>query len=271
MKTTAEGLADIIVARIAEVADKARLQWNNPVGTTTRHFVVDDLLPEEVCREISAAFPADGRGFLLRESPRERKLTSAKLDQYPAILSAITNAIQDPRVVAAVAEIAGLEKIDPDPMLYAGGLSMMTRDHFLNPHIDNSHDAARDRYRRINALFYVTPDWTLPNGGHLELWNAKASVPVVVESRFNRLVIMETNKTSLHSVSPVTADGYRCCVSSYYFSEESPDGSEYFHVTSFNGRPGQTLRRLWGPLDNLMRQTYAVAFKAGRGKDQMRA
>ncbi len=28
-------------------------------------------------------------------------------------------------------------------MLYAGGLSMMFEGDFLNPHIDNSHDAGR--------------------------------------------------------------------------------------------------------------------------------
>lgn len=266
-----EDLARRIEAHIIESADAARAQWRHPAGTTTRHFTIDDLLPAEIAREIYAAYPKDGAGFEARESFRERKYTSARLSTHPAILSAITYAIQDPRVVAAIADIVGWENIDPDPMLYAGGLSMMFGGGFLNPHIDNSHDAKRDRYRRLNLLYYVTPDWRREDGGHLELWDRAASKPVVIESRFNRLVIMETNRTSLHSVSPVVAPGPRCCVSSYYFSEQSPDGSEYFHVTSFTGRPEERLKRALGPVDNGLRQCVASALKVGRGKHQMNA
>ena len=35
----------------------------------------------------------------------------------------------------------------------------MTEGDFLNPHIDNSHDAKRERYRRLNLLYYVSPGW----------------------------------------------------------------------------------------------------------------
>lgn len=259
----------MIEARIRETAEAAKIQWEHPLGTATRHFAIDDLLPLETAKEIYAAYPKDGSGFEARESFRERKHTSAKLDAHPPILSAITYAIQDPRVVAAIADIVGWKNIDPDPMLYAGGLSMMYQRGFLNPHIDNSHDAARNRYRRLNLLYYVTPDWKREDGGHLELWNDAATKPVVIESRFNRLVIMETNKTSLHSVSPVNAPGPRCCVSSYYFSEQSPDGSDYFHVTSFTGRPEEPIKRAFGPVDNGLRQCVAATFKAGRGKRLM--
>ena len=32
----------------------------------------------------------------------------------------------------------------------------MDLGHFLNPHIDNSHDAKRERYRRFNLLYGVS-------------------------------------------------------------------------------------------------------------------
>lgn len=265
----ANDLALLISARINRAADAARVQWNNPVGTKTRHFTIDDLLPTQIAEEISAAFPHDAAGFESRQSFREKKHTSAKLKNLPDILSAITYAIQDSRIVQDISQIVGWENIDPDPMLYAGGLSMMYRGGFLNPHIDNSHDSTRDRYRRLNLLYYATPGWKLEDGGHLELWDEAATTPVVIESLFNRLVIMETNKNSLHSVSPVGANGPRRCVSSYYFSEQSPDGSEYFHVTSFKGRPEEWLKRTLGPIDNGLRQTVANTLKVGRGKKQM--
>jgi Rps23 Pro-64 3,4-dihydroxylase Tpa1-like proline 4-hydroxylase len=265
----AKELAQLVVGRINHEADRARREWAAPAGTSTRHFTVDDLLPDEIAAEIYAAFPQQGQGFSFRESFRERKHTSAKLSDLPEILGAITYAIQDPAVVAAVAGLVDWDGIQPDPMLYAGGLSMMFRDAFLNPHIDNSHDAERSRYRRLNLLYYATPGWNLEDGGNLELWDDDGSKPLVIESRFNRLVVMETNKASLHSVSPVVAAGPRCCVSSYYFSEQSPDGTDYFHVTSFKGRPEEPLKRALGPLDNAVRQTVASAFKVGRGKKEM--
>lgn len=113
----------------------------------------------------------------------------------------------------------GFKKIEPDPKLYAGGLSMMFSGDFLNPHIDNSHDGDRHRYRRLNLLYYVSPGWNLRNGGNLELWDEARIKPKTLVALENRLVVMETNKISWHSVSKVEIDRPRCCVSNYYFSE----------------------------------------------------
>lgn len=78
---------------------------------------------------------------------------------------------------------------------------------------------------------------------------------------------METNKTSWHSVSKVKTDRPRCCVSNYYFSETSPDGDKYFHVTSFSGRPEQPIRRVIGIADNALRNIISKTLKVGRGKN----
>jgi len=87
-----------------------------------------------------------------------------------------------------------------------------------------------------------------------------------IVSKFNRLVVMETNDKSWHSVSPVAVNNHRCCVSNYYFSEISPSGSEYFHVTSFTGRPEERGKRIFGVVDNFLRNTVSKALKIGRGK-----
>lgn len=262
-------LTSLIVSKLESEAVSISQQWNNPVGTATRHFVIDDFLPQAIATEIYDAFPKDGDGFHNRESFREKKRTSAKLSEYEPILGEITYALQDAKVVARIAELAGFQSIEPDPSLYAGGLSMMFKDDFLNPHIDNSHDAARARFRRLNILLYATPGWKLENGGNFELWDAERQTPKTVVSKFNRLVVMETNKLSWHSVSKVVAEGPRCCVSNYYFSKISPDETDYFHVTSFDGRPDETLKRVVGKVDNALRNTVSKVLKIGRGKKQM--
>ena len=80
---------------------------------------------------------------------------------------------------------------------------------------------------------------------------------------------METNKTSYHSVSKVQIDKPRCCVSNYYFSKISPDSSEYFHVTSFTGRPEEMSKKILGLADNFLRNIISKTFKIGRGKKLM--
>lgn len=259
-------LISLIDAKLESCKSSILHQWQNPIGTKTKHFVIDNLLPDVLCKEIYAAFPREGNGFFSRSSFREKKKTSANLSEYAGILSEITYAFQDRTIVNKIAELVGYKKITPDPTLYAGGLSMMFQDDFLNPHIDNSHDVARKNYRRLNLLYYVTPDWLPENGGNFELWDEARTVPKTIVSAYNRLVVMDTNKTSWHSVSPVLVEGPRCCVSNYYFSEESPDLSDYFHVTSFSGRPEETLKRVFAVFDNRFRNGVSRMLKIGRGK-----
>ena len=86
----------------------------------------------------------------------------------------------------------------------------------------------------------------------MDLWDDSVSEPVTIPSTFNRLVLIETNPRSWHSVSPA-GEGPRCCVSNYYFSELSPTGDDFYHVTSFAGRPEQKARRALGVPDNAAR------------------
>jgi len=48
-------------------------QWKNPIGTDTRHFFVDNLLPDDIVNEVFDAFPRDGIGFVQQHSFREKK------------------------------------------------------------------------------------------------------------------------------------------------------------------------------------------------------
>jgi Rps23 Pro-64 3,4-dihydroxylase Tpa1-like proline 4-hydroxylase len=252
--------------RLASSADEIRKQWQRPEGTRTRHFVVDDILPPELCMAAYNAFPKDADGFAKLNSFKERKKISVNLEEFDPILSAIIYSFQDKKIVDLVSNIIGFNQIEPDPMLYAGGLSIMSKGDFLNPHIDNSHDAKRKRYRRLNLLCYVSPDWKLENGGNFELWDEKRVVPRTLVSRSNRLVVMETTKTSWHSVSPVVADKSRCCISNYYFSTISPDESDYYHVTSFSGRPDQKVKKTLGVVDNALRNVISKTLKITTGK-----
>lgn len=263
---TRAALTDLICTRLTSSLTQLAAEFQasyDQVGV--RHVVVDDLLPAEVAARIAAAFPAPAQ-MRLMDSFRERKYTSKSFDQFDPLMADITFAVQDPRVVEVVEQITGIREQIPDSSLYAGGLSAMVKGHHLGPHIDNSHEASRRYYRTLNLLYYVTPGWALENGGNLELWDERVRKNVTIVSRFNRLAIMETTPTSWHSVSPVVADGTRCCVSNYYFSPRSPTGQDYFNVTSFSARPEQPLLRLLARVDNGLRQGVRALVPQGLGK-----
>jgi Rps23 Pro-64 3,4-dihydroxylase Tpa1-like proline 4-hydroxylase len=246
-----EELANAIVQRLQENQSLLRESWLN--SGLISHCYLDDLLPKEIAAKIHAAYP-NSNEMKLNKSLRELKYVAAQMDQYNPLLEEIIYAFQDSRVVKIISDITGLQALEPDTLLYAGGISMMGKGHFLNPHIDNSHNKNRDKYRVLNLLYYVSPNWGLEHGGNLEVWpNGLKSNPITIHSKFNRLAIMITNQSSWHSVSPVVGDGFRCCVSNYYFSKQPADQHEYFHVTSFRGRPNQFFRNIALKIDAAIR------------------
>jgi len=251
MSFNREILGREICARLDEHRERIARQWSQ--SAPIPHFVIDDLLPEEWARRIRAAFPKP-EAMVLKKSLREAKYVAAQMDRYDGLLEESIYAFQVPGVVERIEAITGLKALEPDTRLYAGGISLMSPGQYLNPHIDNSHDLARERYRVLNLLFYVSPQWPEDRGGNLELWpQGLSGPPVTLVSRFNRLVVMMTHRRSWHSVSPSAASADRCCVSNYYFSKFAPGGTDYYHVTEFFGRPGQPLRNLVLRGDNWLR------------------
>ncbi|HEX3917948.1 MAG TPA: 2OG-Fe(II) oxygenase [Caulobacteraceae bacterium] len=242
----------LIAQRLAAEAERmaGEFQTRARIGST----MIDNLLPEQLTRDIYNRFPGTDR-MMLRRSIKEHKRVAAQMDSYDPLLEEAVYAFQQPEVVRLITEITGLEALEPDCGLYAGGISLMTKDGYLRPHLDNSHDAKRQRYRVLNLLFYVTPGWREEFGGSLQLWDhGPLTRPRSFPSLFNRLVLMVTNKGSWHSVNDIVHDGRRCCVSNYYFSPVSPEAHDYFHATSFRGEHAG-LEDLAMQADNALRTT----------------
>lgn len=216
-------------------------------------LVVDDLLPEQVCRRIADAFPQPS-DMIRKADLKERKSVQARMGLCDPAVSEAVFAFQHPDVVEAVSAITGVAGLQPDPNLYAGGISSMQCGDYLRPHLDNSHDRERKRWRALNLLYYVSPDWAAEDGGHLQLWPQGVSGdPITIECRFNRLVIMPTDSASWHSVSEVRSDKRRLCVSNYFFTDERPVRSSRPHLTTFRAEPGQPISDLVLRADGLVR------------------
>jgi Rps23 Pro-64 3,4-dihydroxylase Tpa1-like proline 4-hydroxylase len=259
--TTPHSLGDLLVQRIRPLADSLARSYRE--AGTINSFVVDDVFPDAVAARLAEAFPRPD-AMMRRASIRESKFVSSQMDRHDPLLEEATFAFQDARFVQLLAQITGIADLAADPDLYASGLSLMRQGDFLNPHLDNSHDKERERYRVLNVLYYVSPDWRLECGGNLELWDrGPGGGQRTLESRFNRLVCMATHRGSWHSVSPVRVPRDRTCVSNYYFSQRALGSGEYFHVTSFRGRPEQKLRDLILRIDAKARAVLRLVYRKG--------
>lgn len=255
-------IASILLARIHTEQESLKSQYE----TSQAHigyFILDNLLPIELASSIYKAFPLK-ETMMLKKSIREHKYVTAQMDRCKPILEETIYAFQDSRIVKAIQDICTIPQLIADEHLYAGGLSLMTKDNFLNPHLDNSHDKDRNRWRALNLLYYTTPDWRDNNGGHLEIWpKGLDHAPVTLHSRFNRLVVMATHHSSWHSVSPITEAGNRCCISNYYFSPTPIKDNDDFHVTSFRGRPEEPVKDKILQADTALRMGIRKVFKKG--------
>lgn len=255
-------IANFIVERMTSEKDRLKAQYEE-TRDQIGFFYIDNLLPEEVALSIYEQFP-ESQAMKLKKTLREYKYIAAQMDQYDPILEECVYAFQDSRVVNLVKEVLSIDSAYPDTHLYAGGISMMGKGQYLNPHLDNSHDKDRDRWRVLNLLYYVSPGWVESNGGNLELWpDGPAGDPLTITSRFNRLAVMVTHSRSWHSVSEVKSGGFRCCVSNYYFADEALRPEDRFHVTSFRGRPEQKLRDIVLRIDSFVRMVVRGVFSKG--------
>jgi Rps23 Pro-64 3,4-dihydroxylase Tpa1-like proline 4-hydroxylase len=253
--------ADLILERLRSELDTLKSEFHTP-GRIQSCFI-DDLLPKDKAMEIAGHFPA-AEQMMPQKSIREQKYTAKQLDKYNPVIEEIVFAFQDRRVLEITSEITGIPKLDPDPYLYAGGISLMEQGNFLLPHIDNSHDKDRNEYRVLNLLYYITPGWKQEYGGNFELWdNGPKGKAREITSAFNRLVIMATHETSWHSVNEVKHSGSRCCISNYFFSKTPIENHDYFHVTTFRGRPEQPILDVVLQGDGALRAGVRKVLKKG--------
>lgn len=259
-------ISEIIYNKIATKKDEIQSLFKaskNQIG----YFFIDDVLPTEIAMECFNVFPKASEMRCLK-SIREYKYVSAQMNKHNSLLEKVIYAFQDEKVVDLIGEICKIKSLYADDSLYAGGISLMTKDNFLNPHLDNSHDVERKRWRVLNLLYYVTPDWEVSNGGNLEIWpNGPKNEPILIESKFNRLVVMTTHDTSWHSVNKVETNKERCCISNYYFSDNPLKVTDKFHVTKYRGRPKDTFTNFILDADANLRMFIRKFFKKGIRKN----
>ena len=239
-------IASLIVKRFEEISIK-KLQDEYRDSSKINHIIIDDLLPLEISSNLDNYFP-EKQNLSLISGPQEKKYVAVSWESKSNLVEECLYAFQDERIIKIISKICQIEDLNGDPELYAGGVSYMDKGCFLNPHIDNSHDRLREKYRRLNLLFYVSSSLNnSSDGGNLLLFpNGLKFDEINIPAKFNRLVIMRTDNKSIHAVNPIqSSNAIRKCISNYYFSLSSPLSFDYYHSTSFRGFSGEKFKDLY--------------------------
>lgn len=241
---------DLIVQKLQNAKKNLKEQFfsEHPIKVA-RHFTLDNLLPIDLAKQIYSEFPKPNKMHAFR-SLGELKSRYSHIKEITPLLQDLHYATQDPKVIAEIEEITEIKNQVADPLRPAGGISSLPKGYYINPHLDFSHNRDKTLYRTVNLLYYVSPNWKVENGGYFEVWDEAVENRIIIPNLFNRLLVMETNRRSWHSVHPVLSDAPRCCVFNYFFSKDSPENEEYTHGHSFSlfnplfkPRPEQKIRR----------------------------
>ena len=233
------------------------------------HIVIEDFLPADLLRKISADYPsAEGKRYYDRDQER-LKYQYHPTESRSALVRNLLAELNGQAFLGFLEEMTGIEGLVSDPYFAGGGLHETRRGGHLGVHADfNLHDRMKVE-RRLNLLVYLNEDWESSYGGELELWDRKMErAEVSVAPILGRAVVFSTTLDSYHGHPEPLAcppDVTRRSIATYYYTaleggiESIPD-----RTTNFKVRPGSTDRTDWEiRLGHLVRDWVPPAVRRG--------
>jgi hypothetical protein len=195
------------------------------------HLVLDGAVlgcvAEEAWREFDAV-PADA--WHVYDGPDEAGKRAcngwAAIKDHAPVCHALLSFLSSAGAARLFASLTGIDGLEPDPVLYGGGLHAMPPGTQLGLHIDNERHPTTANQRRLNAILYLNEideccEQSEQFGGRLQLWGRSRRTPAAqIIPRPGRIVLMETGTHSYHSVEPIVhaASRERRSLATYFWS-----------------------------------------------------
>lgn len=193
-----------------------------------KHIVIDDFLPTAVAQQLSDEYPSDvdNDGWKFHNNRNVSRYFLENIVLFPNSLRCFATALQGPSFLLFLEVLTGIKNILPDPYYLGGGAMATGSGGFLNVHVDFNWSQKLQCWRRLNCLFYLTPEWNDAWGGDLELWSPDGlSCELRVVPKFNRMVVFETTDTSYHGQpDPLKCpiNKFRNVFSAFYYTTSRP-------------------------------------------------
>lgn len=206
------------------------------------HVVLDGFMPSPLLEALSDEFPEASDMSIQFKAKLQVKSAEQCWDRMgPATRTALAGFNSGP-FVALIEELTGIAPLVADPYLDGGGQHQTVRGGKLGIHADFSRSERLGLERRVNVLFYLTPDWDEAWGGHLELWDPTMTNCVRrIAPLYGRCVVFTTTASSFHGVpDPLAcpAGTSRKSLALYYYSTGLAKPGSPEHRAIFRRRPG---------------------------------
>jgi len=135
------------------------------------HVVLDDFLPNEVALAISRSYPSLDCDITHHDNENTSRKLQSDVGLFSPTLRAFSSALASREFLLFLETLTGVDCLIPDPYLFGGGAMISETGDFLKIHQDfNWH---YQLHRRVNVLFYLTPDWKSEYGGILSCMTMK--------------------------------------------------------------------------------------------------
>lgn len=207
-------------------ADLDRLAESFSSADPFPHLVIDDFLLPQVADRVHDEVRATAANVDVSNDLTQRlKVACTDWDLFGSETARLINYFNSSKFIDPMEKVTGISGLFGDPGLEGGGIHQTSNGGFLKMHTDFNWHAKLRADRRINVLYYLNKDWQEDHRGQLIISRLGEKSMKAIEPIFNRLVIFNTNDTTLHGHPfPLKfPDGYpRSSIAMYYYSSGLP-------------------------------------------------
>jgi Rps23 Pro-64 3,4-dihydroxylase Tpa1-like proline 4-hydroxylase len=184
--------------------------------------VIDDFLSADVADEVHDEVRQTALNVSASNEITQRQKTACTdWDEFGPQTSRLVSYLNSSKFIGPLEKITGVDGLLGDPTLEGGGIHQTTTGGFLKMHTDFNWNAHLRLDRRLNILLYFNKNWKKEYRGELIISDLGKKDQKIIEPLFNRLVIFNTNDSTLHGHPfplKFPEDYPRCSVAMYYYT-----------------------------------------------------
>jgi hypothetical protein len=215
-------------------------------ATPFPHAVFDRFLPPNWAMVLAGDYPAQNEAWTIHDNPNVGRQFLGDETKVTPLFRTFMHATASRQFLLFLETLTGIEGLIPDPYYIGGGAMSAGYGDHLAMHCDFNWHYKLHAHRRLNALFYLTPDWQAQWGGELVLTNGDRTIERSILPFFNRLVVFKVTDHSWHGQPEkltCPADVRRNVFSAFYYTAATdeqvndPHLTKYHHETPYTAKP----------------------------------